>query len=283
MSAPDDAATQVLTALVEARTGQHLSPARRWRIESSLKAVLRDEGLASVDALVGRLAAGRDKLLAGKVVDALLNNETSFFRDAGVFEQIDREALDAIRSARGAERRIRIWSAACSTGQEAYSLAILLRENAARWAGWSFDILASDISASAVLRAKAGRFSRFEIQRGLPVRTMLSWFREEGEQWVANPNLQRDLRFATHDIRNAAPGRFDLVLCRNVLMYFAVPLRTQVFDRLADALDPGGVLVLGAGETVIGQTDRFAAHPGMRGLYVAAHEVSRECKRAASG
>jgi chemotaxis protein methyltransferase CheR len=286
MSAPDNkadpnsGATRILSALLESRTGQQLSPARSWRIEASLKPILRELGLPTLDALVARLSSAGESALPARVVEALLNNETSFFRDASVFDQLDRDALDRLRQSRMSSRRLRIWSAACSTGQEAYSLAMLLRDGGTRWAGWTFDILASDASRSVVARAKAGRYSRFEIQRGLPVRTMLRWFREDGEAWVVDPLLARDIRFATHDIRGPAPGRFDLILCRNVLMYFAVPLRTQVLDHLADALDPGGILMLGAGETVIGQTERFASHPEMRGLYVAAHEVSQSPRRA---
>jgi chemotaxis protein methyltransferase CheR len=275
-------ATRVLSALLEARTGQRLSPARSWRVEASLKPILRELGMATLDPLVAQLSTGGDTALAGRVVEALLNNETSFFRDAAAFEQLDRDALETLRKSRANAKRLRIWSAACSTGQEAYSLAMMLRDAGPRWTGWTFDILATDASASTIARARDGRYSRFEIQRGLPVRTMLRWFREDGEEWVVDPLLSRDIRFATHDIRQPAPGRFDLILCRNVLMYFAVPLRTQVLDHMADALDPGGVLMLGAGETVIGQSERLASHPRMRGLYVAAHEVSRSPLRVAT-
>lgn len=281
-TALNPAAVRVLSALIEARTGQHISAARSWRIESSLKPVLRQTGLASLDQLVGQLVAGRNEALAATVVNALLNNETSFFRDVNVFDQIDRDALELLRERRAATRKLRIWSAACSTGQEAYSIAMMLRDAPQRWAGWSFDIFASDISCAAVARARKGRFSRFEIQRGLPVRKMLNWFREDGDEWVASPTIARDVRFARHDLRDPAPGVFDLILCRNVLMYFPVALRTKVFDRLADALAPGGMLVLGAGETVIGQTDRFVSDSGMRGLYSAAPVASQSPLRAAS-
>lgn len=274
-------ATRLLSALIEARTGQQLSAARSWRIETALKPLLRETGIATIDLLVGQLAGTGNERLATQVVEALLNNETSFFRDTTIFDQLAGEPMAELRRLRGETRHLRIWSAACSTGQEAYSLVMMLRDGGPRWAGWTFDILATDISGSAVRRAKAGRYSRFEIQRGLPVRTMLRWFREDGDQWVVDDALNRDLRFATHDVRNAAPGRFDLILCRNVLMYFPVPVRTQVFDRLADALDPGGILMLGAGETVIGQTERFASRPDLRGLYVAADEVSRSPLRVA--
>jgi chemotaxis protein methyltransferase CheR len=280
--ATPSAATRILAGLLEARTGQLLSPARSWRIEASLKPLLRQEGLTSVDALVGRMTKGGNVALATQAVEALLNNETSFFRDSTAFNQLEMDALELLRASRASTRRLRIWSTACSTGQEAYSLAMMLRDGGLRWAGWTFDILATDISGEAVERARIGRFSRFEIQRGLPVRTMLRWFREEGEDWTVDPALKRDIRFATHDIRDAPPGRFDLILCRNVLMYFAVPLRTLVFDLMADALDPGGILMLGAGETVLGQTERFASHPEMRGLYMAAPDVSQSPLRAAS-
>ncbi|MEP6785612.1 MAG: protein-glutamate O-methyltransferase CheR [Sphingomonadales bacterium] len=276
------AAIRVLSALIEARTGQQLSAARSWRIESSLKPVLRETGLASLDLLVGQIVSGRNDGLASTVIDALLNNETSFFRDAAVFEQLDRNALEALQTCRTDTRRLRIWSAACSTGQEAYSLAMMLRDGGARWAGWTFDIFASDVSGAAVARARRGRFSRFEIQRGLPVRKMLNWFREDGDEWVADPFLSRDIRFAVHDIRQPAPGVFDLILCRNVLMYFPVPVRTKVFGRLSEALAPDGLLILGAGETVIGQTDRFASDPDMRGVYRPTPETSLSPLRVAS-
>ena len=281
-TAPPTAAVRVLSSLIEARTGQQISPARSWRVEASLKPMLRETGIASIDQLVGQLVGGRNDSLATRVVEALLNNETSFFRDANIFGQLDREALESLRRHRSTSRRLKIWSAACSTGQEAYSLAMMLRDGGSRWSGWTFDIMGSDISEMVVSRARAGRFSRFEIQRGLPVRTMLRWFREDGEEWAVDPALRRDVRFQVHDLRNPAPGSFDLILCRNVLMYFAVPVRTQVFDRLAAALDPGGILMLGAGETVIGQTDLFASDPGMRGLYIARNEVSQSPLRAAS-
>lgn len=281
-SATPSAATRILAGLLESRTGQLLSPARSWRIEAALKPLLRQEGLTSIDTLVGRMTKGANNALATQAVEALLNNETSFYRDSAAFNQLEMDALEALRTSRASSRRLRIWSAACSTGQEAYSLAMMLRDGGLRWAGWTFEILATDVSIEAVDRARTGRFSRFEIQRGLPVRTMLRWFREDGEDWTVDPALMRDIRFATHDIRDAAPGRFDLILCRNVLMYFAVPLRTQVFDRMADALDPGGILMLGAGETVLGQTDRFVSHPDMRGLYMAAADVSQSPLRAAS-
>lgn len=274
-AAPPAGPIRVLSALLEARTGQQLSPARTWRVEALLKPVLRETGLATLELLAGHLLSADDKVLTTRVVEALLNNETSFYRDIAAFDQIDRDVLEVLRERNAATRRLRIWSAACSTGQEAYSIAMMVRDGGARWAGWTVDILASDISAQVVDRARQGRFSRFEIQRGLPVRTMLRWFREDGEEWVADPSLARGIRFRVHDLRDAAPGRFDLILCRNVLMYFSLPVRRVALGHLAEALDPGGLVILGAGETVLGQTEQLAPHPTIRGVYVTANTVQR--------
>lgn len=275
-------AARVLGDLLASRTGQQVLPSRSWRIESSLKAVLRELGLTTLDPLVVLLASGSNSALATKVVEALLNNETSFFRDSLAFEQLERDALEQLRRARAPARRLRIWSAACSTGQEAYSLAMMLRDAGPRWAGWTFEILATDISGATIARARAGRYSQFEIQRGLPVRTMLRWFRQEGDDWVIDPALRRDVRFAKHNLCDPAPGRFDLILCRNVLMYFSPAVRATVFCRIADALDTGGVVMLGAGETVLGQTERLVSNPDMRGLYTAALDLSHSLDRAAA-
>ncbi|MBA3896353.1 MAG: protein-glutamate O-methyltransferase CheR [Sphingomonadaceae bacterium] len=274
-------ATRILAGLLEARTGQKLSPARSWRVETALRPLLRELGLASIDPLAARIAAGRDEALATRVVELLLNNESSFFRDMSVFNLLDREALEAIRRARARERRLRIWSAGCSTGQEAYTLAILLSETRERWAGWTIDLVATDISAFAIARARGGRYSQFEIQRGLPARTMLRWFTQDGEEWPVDPALKRIVRFGVHNVFDPPPGRFDVVLCRNVMMYFAPAARAKVFDRLAAALDGDGVLMLGAGETVIGQTDRFTAHPELRGLYAPADRTGAQSRAAA--
>lgn len=276
-----DAALRVLGGLLEARTGQQLVAGRQWRIDTALKPIARELDFENVEALVAKLVGGKQEALASRVVEALLNNETSFFRDPGVFELLNSKAFDRLRTAKRASRRLRIWSAGCSTGQEAYSLAMQLRESEARWAGWSITLAATDVSAGAVARARKGRYSQFEIQRGLAVRSMLRWFQQDGEDWVVDARLRRMISFATHNLLDAPPAQYDLVLCRNVLMYFAPATRRAVFDRLQQALAPDGILMLGAGETVIGQTTRFAADPELRGLYTACPEVQTSVRRVA--
>jgi chemotaxis protein methyltransferase CheR len=157
-------------------------------------------------------------------------------------------------------RRLSIWSAGCSTGQEVYSLAMLFTEQAERWQGWTIDILGTDVSHRAINAARSGCYSQFEVQRGLGVTQMLRHFDETPRGWQVREDVRRMVRFSQHNMLGASPGRipFDLVLCRNVLLYFDRSTRSEAFSRLAGAVMPDGFLMLGAGETVVGQTDRFA-------------------------
>jgi chemotaxis protein methyltransferase CheR len=263
----DQGALRSLATLLETRTGQQIGPNRLWRIETVLKSLMRERGIANLDALVAALALGRDAGLGTEVVEALLNNETFFFRDAQAFDLIRTGALETLRKARAAEKRLRIWCAGCSTGQEAYSLAIMFAESPARWDGWTIDITATDVSEAAIQKARGGFYTQFEIQRGLPVGAMLRWFDQVGQDWRVKRELARYLRFRRHNLLMAQTGSFDLILCRNVLLYFSPDRRREAFGRLASSLVPDGYLMLGAGETVIGQTDDFASAPELRGLY----------------
>jgi chemotaxis protein methyltransferase CheR len=260
-----EASYQIIADLLEARTGQHLTESRRWRVNSALAGIFRAHGISNVDQLVCLLATppggpGTGDL-AQEVVEALLNNETYFFRDKPTFDQLPGEILPELARRRQSARRLSIWSAGCSTGQEVYSLAMLFAEQAERWHGWTIDILGTDVSHSAVAAARSATYSQFEVQRGLGVAQMLRHFDETPRGWQVRGDIRAMVRFAQHNLLNVQhPARmpFDLVLCRNVLLYFDRPTRSQAFDRLASAVMPDGFLMLGAGETVIGQTDRFA-------------------------
>ena len=264
-----DSSSRILAGLLEARTGQQLTMSRRWRIETALAALLRERGIPSLDELITILVMGREPSLATQVVEALLNNETYFFRDRTPFDLLGRAALPKLTQRRHQSKRLSIWSAGCSTGQEAYSLAMLFAENPQQWAGWTIDILGSDVSESAVRRARAGVYSQFEVQRGLGINQMIRWFEECDDGWRAVEPLRRNVRFQVHNLLEPAPhpGQFDIVLCRNVLLYLNGERRAQVFDRIAGAMAPDGFLMLGAGETVIGQTRRLEADGEARGLY----------------
>lgn len=259
-----EASHQIIADLLEARTGQHLTESRRWRVNSALAGIFRAHGISNVDQLVCLLAAppGGPEApdLAQEVVEALLNNETYFFRDKPTFDQLPAEILPELAQRRRDTRRLSIWSAGCSTGQEAYSLAMLFAEQAERWQGWTIDIVGTDVSHRAVAAARSGVYSQFEVQRGLGVTQMLRHFDETPRGWQVREEVRRMVRFAQANLLGRQPPArppFDLVLCRNVLLYFDRPTRTEAFARLAGALAPDGFLMLGAGETVVGQTDRF--------------------------
>ncbi|MCA1749020.1 MAG: protein-glutamate O-methyltransferase CheR [Parasphingopyxis sp.] len=258
---------RLLTALVEARTGQRCDTAGNWRVESRLGGVMASRGLTDMDELVGRIVAPGGAGLARDVVDAVLNNETYFFRDSETFNHIGRfirHMHDRIEPG----RTLRIWSAGCSTGQEIYSLALLIAEELDGLEGRPVELLGTDVSTSAIRRAERGEYNQFEIQRGLPVRRMLRWFEQQGESWRVQPALRAMVRFRSHNILEAAPaGFFHLILCRNVLMYFPGPAREAALARFSDALVPEGGLVLGAGETVLGRSDRFRIAEDFRGIY----------------
>jgi chemotaxis protein methyltransferase CheR len=277
------AAMNLIAALLEQRTGQQIAANRAWRIETALKPVLRMHDLQTLDELVAKLMATRTGELSDMVVDALLNQETSFFRDAAVLDMVADAAMQM--QAETPHRRLRIWSAGCSTGQEPLSLAILFAERAVSNPGAQLpEIVATDVSPSALTRARSGRFSQFEIQRGLSVRRMMSWFDGAEGDWAANPELVRKVQFRQQNLAGdpPPPGKFDIVLCRNVLLYFSGALRTQVFDTMAQAVRPGGLLVLGAGETVIGQTEQFCPSEQYRGFYHPA-EPGSQGRRVAAG
>lgn len=261
-------ASRIFSGLLEARTGQILSESRAWRMETALKPILRAHGCADMDALAARLVAHKDPVLENAVVNALLNNESSFFRDLQIFDMIHRHILPHIH-AQKPDRTLRIWSAGCSTGQEVYSLAIQIQNDMARWRGWRIEILATDISTAAIDQARAGTFTQMDVQRGLPVADLLKWFEPAGDDWRAHSMLRQMIDFRTDNLFDArAPvGEYDLLLCRNVLLYFTPERRQGVLQLLTRHSHAGSVLLLGAGETVIGQSEDFVPHPEFRGGY----------------
>jgi chemotaxis protein methyltransferase CheR len=260
----------LIARLFEQATGQTLSQDRFWRIGTTLTPFCRTRGIDSIDQLAMRLGQGGDSTLSLDTIDALLNNETSFFRDPGVFSLIGDELLPRIAAHRQREKRIRIWSAACSTGQEAYSLAMMFADQAERWAGWRIEILGSDISRSAVEQARSGLYSQFEVQRGLPIRQLLAWFDHVLDTgWRAKPQITAMVTFTRHNLLGPPPagGRFDLILCRNALLYFSPERRHQMLEGLALATAPDGAMLLGAGETARDSSSRFVNDADMPMVY----------------
>jgi chemotaxis protein methyltransferase CheR len=264
-----DSSSRILAGLLEARTGQQLTMNRRWRIETALSSLLRERGIATLDELITILVMEKEPGLSNQVVEALLNNETYFFRDRTPFDVLSRHALVELQKRRYSKKRIRIWSAGCSTGQEVYSLAMLFADEPEKWRGWTIDILGTDVSGAVISRARDGIYTQFEVQRGLAITQTIRWFEECGDGWRIVEPLRKHVRFQEHNLLEQAPhpGGFDIILCRNVLLYLCAEKKALAFERLASALSEDGWLMLGAGETVIGQTKKLVADPQARGLY----------------
>ncbi len=266
---PDDLAIGIIAGLLEARTGQRLTDDRRWRIAPALSGLFRERGIASNQDLVVLLTQPDESSLAQDVVEALLNNETYFFRDRSVFDHIGETLLPRLASERAKSKKLTIWSVGCSSGQETLSLAMMFAEQGKRWDGWEIEILGTDVSSSVLEFARAATYSNFQIQRGLGVAQMLAYFTETEDGWKAQYRLRDRVRYEVHNLLHPAPypGRFDLILCRNVLLYFDKPVRERAFARLSEALAEGGRLVLGGGETVLGRSGWFVPDVERQAVY----------------
>jgi chemotaxis protein methyltransferase CheR len=275
MTVHDTRLHRQLAEILHKHSGQQLVANRHWRVEMALKPVLRRHSIPDMDMLAGLLASEAEPALVRECVEAMINNETCFYRDQANFALLTGPVLDSLREQRKATRRLRIWSAACSTGQEPYSLAMYFAENPEKWSGWKIQIYATDVSTSALAQARKGKYTQFEIQRGLPVMLMLKYFTQSGTDWQLADTIRKDAIFAHHNLLDSPRtlGIFDLILCRNLLMYLGDDARKQVLANIADATTADGILMLGAAETVIGQTDRFEASREFRGFYERATKV----------
>lgn len=269
MSIHDTRIHRQLAELLRKHSGQQLMANRHWRVDMALKPILRSHSIPDLNMLGELLAGDSDADLARECVEAMINNETCFYRDQANFALLTGPVLDSLREKRGQTKRLRIWSAACSTGQEPYSLAMYFASNPEKWAGWNIHIHATDLSTSALTQARNGRYSQFEIQRGLTVMLMLKYFDQHETEWQLKDQIKRAVSFGKHNLleKTKVRGVYDLILCRNMLMYLCDENRKQVLENLADAVTRDGMLMLGAAETVIGQTERFVASREFRGFY----------------
>jgi chemotaxis protein methyltransferase CheR len=259
-----------LRRLLKERSGLVLSADKQYLMESRLLPVARRAGLGGLSELVAALKRSGAETLTVAVVEAMMTNETFFFRDKFPFENFRATVLPALMSARRASRHLRIWCAAASTGQEPYSLAMSLREMERELSGWRIDILATDIAFDVLEKAKQGLYSQFEVQRGLPIGLLIKYFGQVGEMWQISPEIRAMVKFQQLNLLNEFGhlGGFDMIFCRNVLIYFDQETKIALFDRLSRALAPDGYLALGTAETVVGLTDKFRMLPDSRGLFV---------------
>lgn len=258
-----------LRKLLRERSGLVLSAEKQYLAESRLLPVARRHGMSTLAELIGRLKAAATAPFAAEVVEAMTTNETFFFRDKVPFEHFRDTVMPALIAARAREKRIRIWCAAASTGQEPYSLAMALKGMGAVLAGYRVEILATDLSSDVLARAKSGIYSQFEVQRGLPIQLLVKYFTQVGENWQIAPEIRDMVQFRSLNLLNdfSPLGTFDVMFCRNVLIYFDQPTKTDVLNRLARQMPSDGYLLLGAAETVVGLTDAFKPVADKRGLY----------------
>jgi chemotaxis protein methyltransferase CheR len=255
--------------LVKERSGLVLTADKQYLVESRLLPVARKAGLTALSDLVARLKGPNAQTLAVDVVEAMMTNESFFFRDKHPFQHFRDTIIPTLIASRASERRIRIWCAAASTGQEPYSLAMCLKEMAPLVAGWRIDLLATDLSNEVLEKAKAGIYSQFEVQRGLPIQLLIKYFAQIGENWQIAPDIRAMVQFRPFNLLNdfAALGMFDIVFCRNVLIYFDQQTKISLLERMSRAIERDGYLILGAAETVVGLTESFKPVPDRRGLY----------------
>ena len=251
------------------RSGLVLSAEKQYLVESRLLPVARKAGLTGLGDLVQALRLGHDKALMTAVVEAMMTNESFFFRDKIPFEHFRNVVMPALMASRRASRSIRIWCAAASTGQEPYSLAMCLKDMQRELAGWRIDILATDLSGEVLEKARQGIYSQFEVQRGLPIQLLIKHFAQVGELWQIAPELRAMVKYRQFNLLSdfAQLGLFDVIFCRNVLIYFDQQAKIDVLNRMARAMASDGYLVLGAAETVVGLVDSFKVVPEQRGLY----------------
>lgn len=269
---------EYLKEFLKNRSGIVLSADKLYLVESRLTPVARDLGMSGIDELISALAKTADESLKTRVTDAMTTNESFFFRDQTPFDNLKDHVLPAMIAARKAkgQNRIRIWSAACSSGQEPYTIAMMLLENKDKFGDMSFEILATDLSTEIVDKAKDGSYSQFEVQRGLPIQLLVKYFTQTETAWQISEEIRKMVRFQTFNLLDSygVLGKFDIIFCRNVLIYFDQETKGAILSRMADISAPDASLFLGGAESVIGITSDYQPVSGVRGVYQLASEAA---------
>lgn len=259
-----------LSTMLRQQSGLVVGEDKVYLLESRLLPLARKFNLNTIEEICTKLRSGQDAKLSEAVVESMTTNESSFFRDTKPFDQFKQVILPALLQQNAAKKSMRIWSAASSSGQEAYSLAMILSDMGPRLSGWNIDILGTDLSKEMVDRAIEGSYSQFEVQRGLPIAMLMKYFRQEGDKWKISDAIKSMVKYRTYNLLHdlSSLGQFDVIFCRNVLIYFDAPTKTKILDAMHKMLPPHGTLLLGGAETVLGITDKFKPMENNRGVYV---------------
>lgn len=266
MNGPD---FDYLCSAVKERSGIVLTPEKAYLVDNRLAPIARRTEHEDVPALLATLRAKKEEALLREVTDALTTNESFFFRDQKPFDAFRDLMLPKILEDNASRRSLRIWCAACSSGQEPYSLAMILKDHAAKMAGWKIDIIGTDISHTILERAREGSYTQFEVQRGLPAKYLVQYFKKDNDLWTVADELKEMVTYKFFNLLEnpIALGTFDIVFCRNVLIYFDPETKTKVLDGIANSMTASGFLTLGAAETIFGLSDAFKTETGRNGVY----------------
>ncbi|HEY8964630.1 MAG TPA: protein-glutamate O-methyltransferase [Alphaproteobacteria bacterium] len=261
---------EVFKAMLYQKSGLVITPDKSYLLESRLAPVIKDFGIPDMEQLTQKLRLSPDPKLVTAVVEAMTTNETMFFRDQKPFDKFRDFVMPNIIKAKGPGCNVRIWSAACSSGQEPYTLGITIKENQHKWPGVTFDILATDLSTDILAKAKEGRYSQFEVQRGMPITLLIKYMVQTGEIWTIKDDIKNMVKFQPFNLLDPmeAMGTFDIIYCRNVLIYFDQQTKAKILEKMSKRLAKYGYLFLGGAETVLGITQAFKPQEGERGLYV---------------
>ncbi|NIA69495.1 protein-glutamate O-methyltransferase CheR [Pelagibius litoralis] len=260
---------EYIAQLLYQRSGLVITQEKAYLLESRLNPVARKWDLDGFEALITAMRTKKDEQMIVDVTEAMTTNESFFFRDTRPFDQFRDIVLPHLLEARKAQKKLRIWSAASSSGQEPYTIAMILKELAAQMPGWTIDILATDLSKEILSKAQEGLYSQFEVQRGLPITLLMKYFTQDGDRWRINDEIKKMVTYRPFNLLDspAGLGTFDVIFCRNVLIYFDQETKGQVLDRIAKIMPGDGFLYLGGAETVLGISDSFEVIPGQRGVY----------------
>ncbi|MBL6959071.1 MAG: protein-glutamate O-methyltransferase [Rhodospirillales bacterium] len=260
---------QFISKLIKERSGLVLTEDKSYLLESRLMPVARKRGLKGLEELISTLRTHKEEAFIVEVTEAMTTNESFFFRDNKPFDLFRDQVMPEMLKNRATQKSLRVWCAAASSGQEPYSLAIILKEMAAQMAGWKAEIIGTDISKDILKKAQDGLYSQFEVQRGMPIQMLMKYFEKQDELWAIKPEIKELVQYRFYNLLDSLLplGKFDVVFCRNVLIYFDQETKGKVLDQISTLLPPDGVLFLGGAETVLGISDKFKPLQGQRGIY----------------
>lgn len=261
---------ELYKSLLYDRSGLVITPDKSYLLDSRLTPIAKKWNYPTLDMMTLQLRAIPDPKLVKDIVEAMTTNETSFFRDTKPFTLFQETILPHMIQHRGNKKTIRIWCAACSSGQEPYSLSMILKDKEAQLKGWRFEIVATDLSEDILEQARKATYSQFEVQRGLPIQYLMKYFTQVGEAWQLKDEIKNMVKFSTFNLLEEMNrmGQFDIIFCRNVLIYFDEKTKAGILGKMEKQLEKDGFLLLGGAETVLGITDKFVPMPEKRGLYI---------------